>query len=381
MVEENDLRGGMIDALPLGVIILDRGMHVVHLNPAAEELTGYAPRDVAGRSLPELFGPDLWAEESALRQAMETDERVEPRSTMVASTAGEAGGASGQRSSPEQAASTAIAGPMAGNAADRPGRRCFLVGAAPFGAGYLLSLQKASPFYQVEADRVSDISHDIRGPLASIQAYTELLVDEVDQGDPELRRQFLDVINQRTRHLTDLIVNLTCLVRWNLGCFDMTRTRVSLREATSKALDACQLQASAQNVELTLDAADDQHLVLADRDALSTLLRNVVDNAIKFSRAEDDVVVSLRRVGEEQVVTVTDSGLGIAPEDLPHIFETFYRGRNAVAAGVEGSGLGLPLVKVIAEAHGGEVDMESEEGKGTRLTVRLPAEGSSPRRS
>lgn len=356
---------GIVESLPVGVIVVDQTMRIVCLNPAAQEYTGYAPPDVVGRRLPELFNPQLWAEESALQQAMETGKRVEPRAATVISNT-----------------------PVANSQALQQDQQRLLVGAAPIkgewgrAGEYLLSLQPASPLYQMEADRISDISHDMRGPLASILAYTELLVDEVDGGQPELRRQFLEVIEQRTRHLTDLIVNLTSLVRQDLGYLKMTKRQISLRDVTSAVLQTLQVQARQRDVRLTLEAGDDQHLVVGDRDALSTLLKNLISNAIKFSNAEGKVVVSLRRVGQNQILRVTDSGSGIRTEDLPHIFETFYRGQNAVAAGIEGSGLGLALVKAIAEAHNGEINVDSKEGEGTTITIALPAaEKGSPRPS
>jgi signal transduction histidine kinase len=356
---------GIVESLPVGVIVVDQAMRIVCLNRAAQEYTGYAPPDVIGSPLSEMFDRELWAEESALQQAMETGKRVEPRATTVMSNASEASGD-----------------------APRRDRRRLLVGAAPIegkrgrAGEYLLSLQPTSPLYQMEADRISDISHDMRGPLASILAYTELLVDEVDEGQPELRRQFLEVIEQRTRHLTDLIVNLTSLVRQDLGYLKMTKRQISLRDVTSAVLQTLQVQARQRDVRLTLEAGDDQHLVVGDRDALSTLLKNLISNAIKFSSVEGKVVVSLRRVGQNQILRVTDSGSGIPTEDLPHIFEAFYRGQNAVAAGIEGSGLGLALVKAIAEAHNGEINVDSKESEGTTITIALPAaEKESPRPS
>jgi signal transduction histidine kinase len=370
MVKESHTAKEIVENLPIGVITVDQKMHVLHMNPTSEELTGYGSSEAVGKRLPQLFGPGLWAEGSALQQAMRTGGRVEPRAGAVTKAATDSAAQAGQPPSRAQAP-----------------QRQLLIGASPIGgppARYLISLQEASPFHQIGPDRVSDISHDIRGPLASIQAYTELLVDGVDEGDPELRQQFLDVIDQRTRHLTGLIVNLTSLLRWDLGYLEMSRARVSLRDLVSEAVAALQVQARQQGVRLILDAAGEgqeaDHTITADRDTVCTLLRNVIGNAVKFSRTEGDVVVSLRRAGQDEVVTVTDQGCGIRPEDMPHIFEPFYRGGNATAAGIEGSGLGLAVVRAIVEAHGAAIDVESEEGEGTRVTIKLPAEEGRARR-
>ncbi len=337
--------------LPVGVIVVDDEMRLVDLNPSAEEILGWAPPEVLGRRLPDLSGPELWSEGSALVEAMETGRQVEPRVTTVRGDDAEIDDQTARRR-----------------------QRRLLVGAAPLEDGYVLSLHEADPFHQIEAKKVSDLSHDVRSPLASIRAYTELLVEGVDGGDPELRQQFLDVIDQRARHLTDLVVNLTGLVRWRLGYLQLVKMPVSLHELAAEAVSAFQVQARQNDVRLVLDAAHDLDLTLADRDAVSTLLRNLIDNAVKFSTSGGDVVIAVRQDEGHQIVRVIDEGCGIAQDDLPYIFDPFYRGGNVVAAGLEGSGLGLALVKAIAEAHGGAVEVASEEKKGTTVTVTLPGE-------
>jgi len=351
MTRERQRAGAIVENLPLGVIVVDDEMHVVYLNPMAEEIVGCAPLCVVGRRLPDLLGPEIVSERSVLAEAMATGRRIEPRVTTVGSDTTETGGHTDER-----------------------GQRRLLVGAAPVEGGYLLSLQEPDPFHQIEARKVSDISHDMRSPLASIRAYTELLVDGVDGGDPELRQQFLEVIDQRTCYLTDLIVNLTGLVRWRLGFLELVKAPVSLRKLASEAISAFEMRARCRGVRLVLDVAPDLDPALADRDAMSTLLSNLIDNAVKFSTSGGDVVITLRQSEGHQIVSVTDEGCGIAAGDLPRIFEPFYRGGNVIAMGLEGIGLGLALVKIVAEAHRGTVEVASEEGEGTKVTVTLPVE-------
>ena len=355
MTKKRQRAEAIVKNLPVGVIAIDDELHVVHLNPTAEEIVGWPPSEMIGRRLPDLFGPELWSEGSALAEAMERDQRIEPRVAKI------------RRDSPE----------IDDRAHQRRERR-LLVGAAPFEGGYLLSLHEAGPFHHIEAEEVGDLSHNMRGPLASIRAYTELLVDGIDAGDPELRHQFLEVIDQRACHLTDLVVNLTSLVRWRLGYLELVKAPFSLRELASDTVSAFQARARQHGVHLVLDAAPPLHPALADRDAVSTLLRNLIDNAIKFSTSGGLVVIELRQEDGRHIVRVTDDGCGIAQDDLPHIFEPFYRGSNVIAAGMEGSGLGLALVKVIAEAHGGTVEVASEEERETCVTVTLPGEENAP---
>jgi PAS domain S-box-containing protein len=350
MIDGCSIAREVVENVPVGVIVVDGAMRVVYVNPTAEEIVGCVSAELVGRHLSEVLDAQLWDEGSALRQAVDTGRRVEPRVTTEARN--RSGGAESESHAKESQ---------------------FLVGAAPIDGGYLLSLQRASAFHQIEANTVSDLAHDIRGPLASIRAYTELLIDEVDAGQPALRQQFLRVIDERTRHLTRLVVNLTGLVRWRLGQFQVAKMDVSLRDVAARVIADLRDQAEQGDVRLILDAAGNVHPILGDPDALSVLLKNLIDNAIRFSHAGQEVVVSLRRESEHQSVKVMDRGRGIPPDDLPRIFEPFYRGRNAIAAGLEGTGLGLAMARVIVEAHDGKLRLESEEGKGTSVTARLPA--------
>jgi PAS domain S-box-containing protein len=337
----------IIDQLPTGVILVDPEMHVVSLNRAAEEMCGYASREAAGRHLSELFGPEVWGEGSALHQAIRTGGRIEPTLVTMVSKGVETD----------------------------EGVRRILLGAAPLNDGYLLSLHRAGPFYQMKADRVSDLSHDVRAPLAAIRAYTELLMDEADEDDPEMRRLCLETIDQRAGHLTDLIVNLTNLVRLELGHFEPNRRQISLRDVAEEVIDAFQVPAQRQQVPLILDSPKHLSPVWADRDMMDALFKILIGNAIKFSMSDGEVIVSLRSDGIDQTITVADQGLGIGPQELAHVFDVFHRGRAAIEEGVEGIGVGLTLAKAIVEAHNGHIEVESDREKGSRFLVTLPCQG------
>jgi signal transduction histidine kinase len=269
-----------------------------------------------------------------------------------------------------------------GRAGGHADARRILVGAAPIDEGYLLSLHSEGSFYRTNADRVSGLSHDVRAPLATIRAYTELLIDGIDEGDPDLRQLFLETIDQQAGYLTDLIVNLTDLVRLELGYLQPLKTRISLIDVAEQAIGCFQAQARQQNVPLILDSPEELPPVAADRDMLDTLFKALISNAIKFSMSRGEVVVSLRSDEEKQIITIADQGIGIADHDLPHIFDAFYRGRAAIEEDLEGIGVGLTLAKAIAEAHNGGIGVESSsrgtrdhpEAGGTRFAVWLPSE-------
>jgi signal transduction histidine kinase len=291
-----------------------------------------------------LFSPELWDEQSPLHQAKNTGQPVKP--TLV----------------------TSVRGWL-----EREGdARSIFLGAAPLKQGYLLSLHEGGPLYQMKAERLSDLSHDVRAPVAAIRAYAELLADEIDDGDPEVRRLCLETIDQRACHLTDLIVNLTDMIRLELGYFQPSKRRVSLRDLAEEAISTLRIPAQQQDVRVILDSPVDLPPISADRHMMDTLFKALISNAIKFSNACGEVVVSLRSDGENQTITVTDQGLGIAPDDLPYIFDVFYRGRAAREGGCEGIGLGLTLARAIVKAHNGQIDVASDEGRGTCFAVTLP---------
>jgi len=133
-----------------------------------------------------------------------------------------------------------------------------------------------------------------------------------------------------------------------------------------------QIQAQQRGVQLLLDAPSDLPHLLADAEMMGILFKNLIGNAIRFSTHGGEVKVSLRADEEQQTLTVTDQGIGIAPEDLPHIFEKFYQSHSRTELSFEGTGLGLSLAKEAVEAHGGTIGVESELGVGSQFTVRFP---------
>jgi len=331
-----------------GVIVVDANLCIREFNPAAETITGYQAREVLGHPLWQLFGDELYGEGSFLHRAITSGEQIPPSETFI----------SGRR-----------------------GRRDILLGVTPLPGEeptpdeYLLSFADITDLKEVErlkTNIVANVSHELRTPLASIRAYAELLMDNLDEGDEGLRQRFLGVIDQETQHLADLITDLLNVARLESGRFEPHKENVSLRDIAVETLARFRIQAQQRGIQLLLDAPASLPHLPADREMMGVLLKNLVDNAIKFSTHGGEVRVSLGTDEERQILMVADQGVGIAPEDLSHIFEKFYRAHSSIESGFEGAGLGLTLVSEVVDAHDGSIDVQSKTGEGTRFTIVLP---------
>lgn len=331
-----------------GIVVTDVDLHIVTFNSGAEAITGLAAEQVIGRHLPDVLGPGIAAPASPLGQVMAGAQRVPPQETVV------------------QAA---------------PGLRDFLQGAVALHDanrtlfGYLLSFADITRLKEVDrlkTDIVANVSHELRTPLASIKAYTELLLDNVEGEDRQLRDQFLGIIDQETDHLSQLISDLLDLSRLEAGRFEVRKTTLDLGELLSKVLALLDMQRRSREVTIHVSMPDDLPVFSADGDMVTIILRNLLTNAIKFSHRGGEVLVALENSPDWLVLRVTDNGIGIPAEAMPHLFQKFYRVQAATELGIEGTGLGLVLTKQAVEAHGGAIELESEPGVGSTFTVRLP---------
>lgn len=214
-------------------------------------------------------------------------------------------------------------------------------------------------------DLLRTVSHDLRSPLAVLLARIQVL-EHMSQGDARLR-QNASSITIAARRIEAMIDELTDLARIETG-----QPRLKLQPVDLKTFlrEFCEQGATAANARpILVDAPDNLPPVSADLDRLARIVSNLVSNAVKYSRPEAPVGVSAAQEGPFVAVTVQDQGRGVGPEDLPHLFERYYRSSTADK---EGLGLGLYIVKELVEAHGGKVWVQSEPGKGSRFSFSLP---------
>ena len=225
---------------------------------------------------------------------------------------------------------------------------------------------------RVRKDFVANVSHELRTPLTAIRGYAETLLDGALE-DKENNRRFLEVIRAHAVRLNNIASDLLTLSELESGKLMVEPERLSVRGALESALNTVEAEAKVRDVTIHRDPIEDLH-VMGDKVRLEQAFINLMDNAVKFNRVGGEVRVDARRGGDGRVrVAISDTGLGIPSEDLPRIFERFYRVDKARSREVGGTGLGLAIVKHIIERMGGTVSVETALGKGSIFTVILPA--------
>nr|WP_269326942.1 ATP-binding protein [Kineosporia mesophila] len=223
---------------------------------------------------------------------------------------------------------------------------------------------------RLKTEFVASVSHELRTPLTSIRGYAELLLDEVDGADIQTAKM-LDIIDRNARRLLNLVEDLLLLSKIDSRTLTHEFVEVDLTDLAEGALLVLKPSAETAGVGLFLETPGALP-VLGDRSQLERVLLNLLSNAVKFSQSGGDVVVRGEASGSEVVIKVVDSGLGVSAEELPKLFNRFFRSASDAAHKIPGTGLGLAVVREIVENHGGSVDMDSVLGEGSTVTVRLP---------
>jgi signal transduction histidine kinase len=221
-----------------------------------------------------------------------------------------------------------------------------------------------------QLDRMKDsflatVSHELRTPLSTIRGYLEMLLE--GDFDGETSRRFLSVMQRNSDRLLRLIDELLLVARLTDEAMELDVTELDLADLTHQVTTGCRPLAEHKKVRLR-DHTDGPVPARGDPKRLTQALNHLVVNAIKFTGEGGEIIVTARADGEPEMI-ITDNGVGIPEEDLPHVFDRFYRCASADLMAVQGPGLGLAIVKSIIEAHHGSVHLDSEPGIGT--TVRL----------
>ena len=222
-------------------------------------------------------------------------------------------------------------------------------------------------------DLIASVSHDLRTPLASTRALIEAVADGVAE-DPQTEKRYLSSARRELAHLSRLVDDLFELARIDAGVLQLTLEEASLHDMISDTISSFQPQADNRNVRLVGEVSSGVDPVLMNPPKLQRVLHNLVSNALRHTPADGTVALRATPQGEEVRVEVTDTGEGIAPEDLPRVFERSFRAersRNRGADDDPGAGLGLAIARGLIEAHGGTMDAESVPGRGSRFGFTL----------
>jgi two-component system phosphate regulon sensor histidine kinase PhoR len=245
------------------------------------------------------------------------------------------------------------------------------------GSGVLLLFQDLTSLRNLQTTRrelIGNISHEFRTPLAGIKAMVETLHGGAID-DKKAAGDFLNRIDSEVDRLTQLVAELTELSRIETGKAELKLEPLNLNNLVDEVIAQLSPQAERQLLTVSKELAAGLPSVSADSARLRHVIVNLIHNAIKFTDAGGRITVTTRGEGNSVTVAIADTGRGIASDDLPHVFERFYKGDKARAG--EGTGMGLAIAKHIIEAHGGDIRVESEEGRGSTFSFSLPVRAAS----
>ncbi len=331
----------VLEGMAEGVISLDDRQRVVLANAAAGRLMSFSPSDAQGRPLLEVVRShklhaalvECQADQESRRVEIEMGDQ-EPRALSV----------------------------YANLLTEEPTTR------------FILVIQDVTELRRLESMRqefVANVSHELKTPLSAIKAYAETLSQgALDDRDNRLR--FVQNIEDQAERLHQLILDLLSLARIESGQQAFDIGTVDVQEVVTSCLKQQQAQVAAKRLTINSDAHTPNLNVVADEEGVRQILNNLINNAIKYTPEGGSITVAWKGEAEYGVIEVRDSGIGIPAQHLPRLFERFYRVDKARSRELGGTGLGLSIVKHLTQSFNGRVDVESEPGRGTTFTVRLP---------
>jgi signal transduction histidine kinase len=294
-----------------------------------------------------LFADDFGASEGGLNLAVSSGQRVGPVGTSLR-------------------AATGVKAVVAGVTP--------LTDASGSVTGYVVTLDDATTRpedLQLNADVLASVSHELRGPLANIKVYSELILGGLADDQAELR-EHLSVISREADRLEQLVTEFLDLSRLESGRLRPKKTELSLGEVLDRVVSALRFQAAAAQVTITTDIPTDLAPYVADETLIGMAIRNLVANAVKFSRANGTVHVRVTEDADWFSLTVKDQGVGIPESAIPKLFSRFFQVPAEHNGTLRGTGLGLALTKQAISVHGGSIEVQSTLGQGSVFTVTLP---------
>lgn len=227
---------------------------------------------------------------------------------------------------------------------------------------------------QIKTDFVANVSHELRTPLTSISGYLELLVDGVAGELTGDQLEMTSIIQRNTGRLLRLVEDILTVGKIDSGQFQPVVEPTDLVALVEAAVKSVEPAAVKKAITLVCQLGPEPIVVQADPNQLDRALINVLSNAVKFTQPAGSVVIRARCVGTEARITVADTGIGIAQDELPKLFSRFFRSSLAIEHEIQGTGLGLAIVKHIVERHGGDISVTSRPGEGTMVTIVLPVD-------
>ena len=238
----------------------------------------------------------------------------------------------------------------------------------------LLDVSELRRLETVRRDFVSNASHELKTPITAIRAMVETMIDDSTRMPEAVRLSFLDKIAKQSLRLSALVVDLMALSRFEIQPEpQLLSSTIDLKQIVNDSVNCLIPMADEKGITLEFKEPEEELEIVSDEETLDQAITNVLDNAIKYTAAGGQVTVYLKHIADEVIVTVQDTGIGIAPQDKERIFERFYRVDKARSRELGGTGLGLAIVRHIVLAHKGRLEVESQLGRGTTFRLIFPA--------
>jgi len=343
VAEAETILGAMQD----GLLVVDANRHVLLVNRTFRELFGLDQIPVGAPVLDVIRKPEL---DRLIAEALHTGVGRDSEMTV----------ADPQKKLPRQMQLSAV--PMKDDNNHTPGVVVLFHD--------ITELKQAD---EIRREFVANVSHELRTPLSILRGYIETLRDDPHTSRDEMRR-ILEVMERHSRRLNLLVDDLLALAQLESGKSDLQVSKVRVDDLFFTLARDWEKKLAEKNLHVVVDLAPDVRVISADPTRLQEILYNLLDNAVKYSSPGAEIRLHAQRRDGQVALTVSDTGVGIGPDDLPRIFERFYRVDKARSSELGGTGLGLSIVKHIAQLHGGSVEAESEPGHGTTIRVLLPVE-------
>jgi PAS domain S-box-containing protein len=355
LAKEKELLSVTLSSMGDGVVAVDAEKRIILFNEVAENLTGWKFEEVSDKAIQEVFNIINESTKEAVGNPIDKalkSGKIETsggRDTLVSRSGSEC--------------------PISATAAPIRKNNGTMIGVVMV----FRDVSKEREIDRMKTDFVSSVSHELRTPLTSIKAYTATILRDPDMAE-QTRREFLNTIDEESNRLARLIRALLEVSRLDSGVVGITREAVDIAGVIKRALSNIEPLADKKNIQLKTDIADELGKLQGDESRIQSVVTNLVDNAIKFTPERGQVSASARQQGENLVIIVSDTGMGIPKEALPKIFDRFYRVYRP-GKQIQGTGLGLAIVNKIVTMNGGRIEVESKVDKGTTFTVVLPLTG------
>ncbi|MDD5466026.1 MAG: ATP-binding protein [Candidatus Omnitrophica bacterium] len=336
----------VIRSIAEGLVIVDAQGKVVMMNPAAEKLLGVSKKEKVGKSILENL-----KEEQLVSLVNESQDKDDKEIELVS-----------QKDDTKRTlrASSAVI-------ENENGQSIGMV-------SVLSDITKQKELDQLKANFVSNITHELRTPLVAIDKSIALILAKNAGEILPAQEEFLSIAQRNIKRLSIMINDLLDLSKLEAGKMKINALPTSIAFVIEEAVGSLINWSKTKSITIEKKIENGLPQVNIDGDRIIQVLTNLIGNAIKFTPANGNVVIeaSLRAEGKEVMVSVEDNGVGISKEDLPNIFNKFYQAGERIASDINGTGIGLSIVKEIVELHGGKIWVESEKGVGARFIFTLP---------